>query len=135
MWRELFKPMYKDYCSLIRAAGKKVFMHSDGCIDAIYADLIDAGVDVINSQLFTMDIEDLAGRFKGRITFNGEIDRQWTLPFGTVQDVRRAVGRVRRALDDGRGGVIAQCEWGVRTPSENVRAVYQAWTEPIENLP
>jgi hypothetical protein len=135
MWRELFKPMYKDYCYLIRAAGKKVFMHSDGCIDAIYPDLVEVGVDAMNSQLFTMDIEDLGRRFRGRVTFNGEIDRQWALPFGTVLDVRRAVGRVRRALDDGRGGVIAQCEWGVRTPPENVRAVYQAWTEPIENLP
>ena len=135
MWRELFKPMYKDYCYLIRAAGKKVFMHSDGCIDAIYPDLVEVGVDAMNSQLFTMDIEDLGRRFRGRVTFNGEIDRQWALPFGTVLDVRRAVGRVRRALDDGRGGVIAQCEWGVRAPPENVRAVYQAWTEPIENLP
>jgi hypothetical protein len=82
-----------------------------------------------------MDIEDLGRRFRGRLTFNGEIDRQHVLAFGTVQDVRRAVGRVRRALDDGRGGCIAQCEWGVRTPPENVRAVYQAWTEPVENLP
>jgi hypothetical protein len=39
---------------------------------------------------------------------------------------------VRRALDDGTGGVIAECEWGVRTPPENVRAVFEEWGEPSE---
>jgi len=52
------------------------------------------------------------------------------LPFGTPADCREAVRRVRRALDDGTGGVIAECEWGVRTPAENVRAVFEAWMEP-----
>jgi hypothetical protein len=135
MWRDMFKPLYKDYCDLIHAAGKKVFFHSDGCIFDIYEDLIEIGVDAINSQLFCMDIEEIGQRFKGRITFWGEIDRQQVLSFGSVQDVFKAVGRVRRALDDGTGGVIAQCEWGTRNPSENIRAVFEAWTTPIEQLP
>ncbi len=29
-WREIFKPLYKDYCDLARAHGKFIFMHSDG---------------------------------------------------------------------------------------------------------
>jgi len=135
MWRETFKPLYKDYCDAIRAAEKKIFFHSDGHIAAIYEDLVELGVDAVNSQLFCMDIEELGRRFRGRITFWGEIDRQWVLPFGTVEDVRRAVGRVRRALDGGTGGVIAECEWGVRTPPENVRAVFEAWLKPIDELP
>jgi hypothetical protein len=57
------------------------------------------------------------------------------LPFGTVEDVRRAVGRVRRAMDDGRGGVIAQCEWGARNPIENIRAMFESWLDPVEELP
>jgi uroporphyrinogen decarboxylase len=135
MWREIFKPMYAKYCRMIRAAGKKVFFHSDGHIFDIYEDLIEIGVDAVNSQLFCMDIEEIARRFKGRITFWGEIDRQHVLPFGSTEDVRRAVGRVRRALDDGRGGLIAQCEWGVANPPENIRTVYKAWLEPTNALP
>ncbi|MBE3071086.1 MAG: methyltransferase [Planctomycetes bacterium] len=135
MWREFFKPLYKDYCDAIRGAGKKVFFHSDGHTAAIYEDLIEIGVDAINSQLFCMDIEDLGRRYRGRVTFWGEIDRQHVLPFGSVDDVRRAVGRVRRALGGGTGGVIAECEWGKHTPPENVRAVFEAWTEPLEALP
>jgi hypothetical protein len=131
MWREKFKPLYKDYCDMIHAAGKKVFFHSDGHIFDIYEDLIEIGVDAVNSQLFCMDIEEIGRRFKGRITFWGEIDRQYVLPSGTAQDVRKAVSRVRRALDDGTGGVIAQCEWGPGNPPENIRAVFEAWQEEL----
>lgn len=52
MWRSVFKPLYKDYCDVIHAAGKYVFFHSDGNIEAIYGDLIEVGMDAINSQLF-----------------------------------------------------------------------------------
>ena len=133
-WRRIFKPLYRDYCKMIHDAGKKVFFHSDGYIFDIYEDLIEVGVDALNSQLFTMDIEEIGRRFKGRLTFWGEIDRQHVLPFGSVMDVYKAVARVRTALDDGKGGVIAQCEWGVNNPPENIAAVYAAWDMPLADL-
>lgn len=127
MWRELFKPLYAEYCQMIHAAGKFVFMHSDGDIGAIYPDLIEIGVDALNSQLFCMDIEELGNLYQGKITFWGELDRQYVLPFGSVTDVQRAVQRVRAALDNGRGGVIAQFEWGLDVPRENAEAAFEAW--------
>ncbi len=127
MWRELFKPLYAEYCEIIHQAGKFVFMHSDGDIRAIYPDLIEVGVDALNSQLFCMDIEELGQLYKGKITFWGEIDRQYVLPFGRVADVKTSVRRVRSALDDGTGGVIAQCEWGLDVPRANIEAVFEAW--------
>ena len=131
LWRAIFKPMYKDYCDILAEHGKYVFFHSDGHIMDIYPDLIEIGVDAVNSQLFCMDIEEIGRRFKGQITFWGEISRQDILPFGSVEDVRAAVRRVRRALDDGSGGVIAQCEWGVRDPRENIEAVFETWLEDV----
>jgi hypothetical protein len=127
MWRAYFKPLYAEYARIIRGSGKFVFFHSDGCIESIIPDLVDIGVSALNSQLFCMNIEEVARRHRGRITFWGEIDRQKTLPFGATDDVRRAVRRVRAALDDGRGGVIAQCEWGVKDPFDNVAAVFDEW--------
>ena len=56
-WRQIFKPLYKDYCDIAHANNKFAFMHSDGNILSIYPDLIEAGVDAINSQLFVMDME------------------------------------------------------------------------------
>lgn len=127
MWREYFKPLYAEYCRIIHDAGKFVFFHSDGHIFDLISDLIEVGIDALNAQLFCMDIEEIGRRFKGQITFWGEIDRQWVLPFGSEDDVRAAVQRVRVALDDGRGGVIAQCEWGNDVSRENVAAVFEAW--------
>jgi len=129
MWRKLFKPLYAEYCRMIHAANKFVFYHSDGNITAIYSDLIEIGVDAINSQLFVMDIEELGRLYKGKVTFWGEMDRQHLLPFGKPEEVRAAVRRVRRALDTGHGGVIAQLEWGKLDPLENVEAAFEAWLE------
>jgi hypothetical protein len=129
MWREIFKPLYAEYCRLIHGAGKFVFVHSDGHIDAIIPDLIEIGVDALNAQLFCMDIEELGRKYKGNITFWGEIDRQRLLPYGEPEEIREAVGRVRQALDTGHGGVIAQLEWGKPDPRENIEAAYEAWLE------
>lgn len=133
IWREIFKPLYKDYCNIIHNTGKFTFFHTDGDTEEIFGDFIDVGIDAINSQLFTMNIEEICKKYKGKITFWGEIDRQNILPFGTSDDVRKAVMRVRKVLDDGKGGVIAQCEWGKNNPILNIKAVFEAWDEKIYN--
>jgi uroporphyrinogen decarboxylase len=128
LWREFYKPLYKEYCDILHKNGKFVFFHSDGNIEAIYPDLIEIGVDAVNSQLFCMDIERLGEKYAGKITFWGEIDRQNILPFGSTDDVRNAVKRVANALMKGkRTGVIAQCEWGTRDPKENILTVFEEW--------
>jgi len=131
-WREFLKPLYAGYCDLIHKYGKYVFFHSDGWIEAVYDDIIEIGIDAINSQLFCMDIEKLAHKHRGKITFWGEIDRQKLLPFGHLYEIEQAVYRLRRALDDGIGGVIAQCEWGKNNPKENIETVFDAWNKPLE---
>jgi uroporphyrinogen decarboxylase len=129
MWREMFKPLYAQYCRIAHDAGKFVFMPSAGQISQIYSDLIEIGVDALNSQLFCMDIEELGRCYQGKITFWGEIDRQQVLPFGTADDVRAAVRRVRNTFEDGTGGIIAQCEWGIGVSRENIEAVFETWLE------
>jgi uroporphyrinogen decarboxylase len=127
VWRELFKPLYKEYCDIAHAHGKFIFMHSDGCIHEIYDDLIEIGVDAINSQLFTMDMADLARRAKGKITFWGEIDRQHIMPARDPAVARRAVREVARHLYDPRGGIIAQFEFGLGANPDNAFVIYDEW--------
>lgn len=127
-WRRIFKPLYKTYVEIAHAHGKKIFMHSDGYIFDIYPDLIEIGVDALNSQLFCMDIERIGEQFAGKITFWGEIDRQHLLPYATPAEIAAAVQRVYRALYRD-GGVIAECEFGTGARPENVWQVYQTWEE------
>lgn len=125
-WRQIFKPLYQDYINLAHSHGKKIFMHTDGFTADIIPDLVESGLDAINSQLFCMDIEALGQQFRGKITFWGEIDRQHLLPFGSVQEIDAAVRRVYNNLYQN-GGCIAQCEFGAGARPENVLQVYQSW--------
>ncbi|MCB9770314.1 MAG: methyltransferase [Candidatus Omnitrophica bacterium] len=126
-WRQLFKPLYKDYIDIAHSRGKTVFMHSDGHILGIIPDLIELGLDALNSQVFCMGLDRLAA-FKGQITFWGEIDRQRLLPEGSLQEIRQAVSDFHQALYDS-GGVIAQCEFGLAAKPQNVREVFKAWRD------
>jgi len=124
-WREFFRPMYKDFVDITHGAGKTFFMHSDGHILAIYPDLIEIGVDALNSQLFCMGIENLEP-YAGKITFWGEIDRQHLLPFGSRAEIDAAVKKVHASLWRN-GGCFAQCEFGAGSRPENVRQVFESW--------
>ena len=124
MWREIFKPLYKDYIDIAHRHGKYAFMHSDGHILAIIPDLIELGLDALNSQIFCMGPENLK-QFRGQITFWGEMDRQWLLPHGTPEEIDAAVREVAAALYQ-RGGVIAQCEFGPGA-KPGVRQLFATW--------
>lgn len=125
MWREMFKPMYKDYVEIAKRYGKKAFMHSDGYTLDIIPELIDIGMDAVNCQMFCIGVDKLAP-YKGKITFWGEIDRQHLLVTGETAEVERAVKSVYDTLWAD-GGCIAQCEFGPGAKPENVYTVFKAW--------
>ncbi|MBM3854710.1 MAG: methyltransferase, partial [Verrucomicrobia bacterium] len=125
-WRRLLKPLYAEYVRIAHDAGKKFFVHSDGHILELYPELIEIGVDAVNSQLFCMDLEEVARRCRGRITLWGEIDRQRLLPHGTKEEVRDAVRRVHSFFWRD-GGCIAQFSFEGETRLENAEAVFAEW--------
>ena len=129
IWKKLFKPLYRNYCELAHSNGKFAFMHSDGHILEIYEDLIEIGVDAINSQLFCMDFDELEKKAKGKITFWGEIDRQHILPSNNPEDGRDAVQKVAKHLFDPSGGIIAQFEFGAGANPETALAVFDEWSQ------
>lgn len=126
-WIEIFKPMYRDYCEIAKASGKKMFMHSDGNILKIYPHLIEIGVDALNSQIFCMGIDNLK-QYAGKITFWGEMDRQHMLVDKTPADIDEAVRHINDTLWKD-GGCIAQCEFGPGGKPENVMQTYKSWDE------
>lgn len=127
VWREVFKPLYREYCELANAYGRYVFMHSDGFIQDILPDLIEIGVHALNAQLFVMDLAWLEQTVRGRITFWGEMDRQHVLTSRNPQVGREAVRKLARHLYDPSGGIIAQLEFGPGAWPETVMAVFEEW--------
>lgn len=127
-WKEQFKPIYKRFFDKIHAAGKYVFMHSDGYIYNLYDELIEIGVDAINSQVWCMGVEKVAEKCNHRITNWGEICRQHILPHGSIEDVVSAVSTMKEHLWVG-GGLIGQFEAGPDMPFENIRAGLINWNK------
>lgn len=125
MWREIFKPLYKDYIDIAHKHGKYIFMHSDGFILDILPDLVELGLDAVNSQIFCMGLDKLRP-LKGSITFWGELDRQHLLPYGDREAIIQAVTEIKDNLYE-QGGVIAQCEFGIGAKPENVRTMFETW--------
>ena len=101
-WREMIKPILKRMYDAAHAAGKFVTIHSCGKVDELFDDLVEIGVDCFNPfQPEVMDVEDLMKRYRGRLAFFGGLSTQKTLPYGSVEDVRR---QTRRLLELGREG-------------------------------
>jgi uroporphyrinogen decarboxylase len=126
-FRKFFCPFYRDIFKRIHDADKYVFFHSCGYIYDFYQDLIDCGVDAINSQVGCMGYEKVAEGFAGKVTFWGEIDRQNTLCRGTVQDVKNEMDRMKRLFYKNGGGLIGHSVAGVDVPLENIETLLSGW--------
>jgi len=102
--------------------------HSCGFVTPLISDLIEAGVDVLNPvQPESMDFEQVYAEFGDRISFNGTIGTQTTMPFATPEQVREMVFR-NLEIAGGRGGLLC-CPTHMLQPEvpwENVEAYVQA---------
>jgi len=119
----------KRMMDLTRQHGSYVMTHSDGAIRGIVPDLIEMGMQVLDPVQWRcrgMERHGLKRDFGAAVVFHGAMDNQRTLPFGTVQDVRREVIDNIRILGDGGGYILAPCH-NIQpiTPPENIVAMYE----------
>ncbi len=91
-------------------------------------DFIELGVDVLNCQASVMDINELK-KYAGKIAFRTDIDRQQVLPFVSPAEVKEYVFRLFHNLGTQDGGIIACGEISEDVPLENIKAMYEAFTE------
>lgn len=128
LWRCYFKPYMARLFAPIKEAGKFVFLHSDGQIDAIFEDLIEIGLDVYNPfQPEIRDVYEVKRLYGDRMCFFGGIGIQDLLPSGTPQQVKTEVRRMTEEV--GRdGGYILGAAHSVMAdvPVENLGALVEA---------
>lgn len=126
LWRDLFLPAYRRQFEPIKAAGKHVFMHSDGVVLEILPDLVDAGVNVFWSDLQLNPLGELRRRLGGRVCFQTLTDVQFMARNGTPDQIRQHVRNLIAALGSFDGGVIGCHEVAPDQPWENVVAMIEA---------
>jgi uroporphyrinogen decarboxylase len=103
MFERFIMPYYKQCIDLIKSYGLKVVVHSCGSIDRIIPRLIEAGIDGLHplqAKAAGMDADNLARKYGGKLVFIGGVDTQDILPFGTEDEVRAEVKRLRSLFGD-----------------------------------
>lgn len=127
--RTFLLPRMKRIIDLSHQAGAFVFHHNDGNILRILPDLVGLGIDLLNPIQWRaggMDRQFLKQTYGDRVVFHGAMDNQYTLPFGSPEDVRQEVADNLRILGKGGGYILAPCH-NIQsiTPVENVVAMYE----------
>lgn len=121
--REHYIPRLKRVLDAYHRRGKVVMWHSDGDINAILDDLVEAGIDLLNpiEVKANMDLADLHRRYPNLI-FAGGIDVTDLLPNGSPQQVKDAVVK---AIEDTEGKIMvgSSTELFDTVPLENFLAM------------
>jgi uroporphyrinogen decarboxylase len=130
-WRRYLRPGFAAYVELIKAYGAVAMHHTCGSVVDLVPDLIDCGLDVLQSiqpEADRMSLADLKARYGRELCFHGGISIQRTMPFGTPDDVRAAVCQIARVVKPD-GGYIFGTAHNVQadTSVENVRALLSAY--------
>lgn len=131
--REFLLPPMQKMIGLVHQAGAYAFTHSDGAIRRIIPDFLAIGTDVLNPVQWRcqgMDRKNLKRDFGDRLVFHGGVDNQYTLPFGSRQDVTQEVIDNIAILGAQGGYILAPCH-NIQSigPAENIRALYEAGYE------
>ncbi|MHB9037967.1 MAG: uroporphyrinogen decarboxylase family protein [Armatimonadota bacterium] len=133
MWREYFKPHYKAIFAEAHSFGMDVVLHSCGCVTDIVDDLIDIELDVLDPvQPGAMDIDEVARRFGGRISFSGAVDIQHLLIECTPRQIKDEISRIIDMLGSrfGNGLIIGPANsLTPDIPVANLRALFEACHE------
>jgi uroporphyrinogen decarboxylase len=128
-FRELVKPNLAKVFAVGKAHGLWTAYHSCGAIRPLIPDLIEIGLDVLNPiqcNAACMDPLELKQEFGSDLAFMGGVDTQDVLPFGTVDEVRKATARLIEGMTSDGGGYILAASHTVppETPDENIFAMY-----------
>lgn len=133
MWETFMLSRWKSVWQDVKDVNPdcRIWYHSDGNIEAIVGDLIDAGVDILNPlQPEALDVDAVYEQHGDRVTFDGTIGTQSTMPHGSPDDVRARVKEVIEKYGQNGGLIISPTHvLEPEVPLENIDALFEACRE------
>ena len=131
LWRKYFKPRWARIFGIVKDAGKITICHSCGSVADIIPDLIEIGLDVLESvqpEPEGMNPYELKRRFGKNIAFMGGLGSQYLLPFGTPAEITAEVRRLTREMGREGGYILSPAKaMQPETPTENAVAAFEAF--------
>ena len=129
-WRKMMLSRWRQVWQAIKEINPRCVIryHSDGNVMDIVGDLIEAGVDILNPlQPEALHVDAVHVRYGDRLSFDGCIGTQSTMPWGTPDDVR---ARVREVIEKyGTNGGLIISPTHVLEPEvsmANIEALFEA---------
>ncbi len=135
LFETYFAPKFKQYFDMVHRYGAKAMMHMCGTVNEFLPRLIELGLDiqdVVQPTTPDMDIAVLQRNFGDKLFFQGSMDVQKEIAFGTPEDVQK---EVRRRLDlFPKGGLFLGPSHAIQagSPLENILAMYREAGSLIE---
>ncbi len=133
MWRNMIHRRWLKIWGEVKEINPdcRIWYHSDGNISDVVGELVEGGINLLNPlQPECLNVDDIYARYGSRITFDGCIGTQTTMPFGTPKEVR---ARVREIIDKyGRDGGLIISPTHILEPDvpiENIDAFFDACRE------
>lgn len=125
MFREFFKPFYREIIDKAHSLGMHLWLHACGNIELFMPDLIEIGLDVIHPiQKYAMAETKTAERFGKDICIWTGLDVQQIIPWGTPGDVRKEVRYLIDTYYRSEGKLMITAGNGINgdCPPENLEA-------------
>jgi uroporphyrinogen decarboxylase len=135
MWERFIKPYHVRLNAVIHEHGARVIYHSDGSVMDAVAGLIDMEIDVLQALQFDaagMDPARLKALYGDRLSFEGGVSVQKTLPFGTSDQVRGEVQHLVSTLGKNGGYILGPSHYiQAGTPAENIYTMFETARRPV----
>jgi uroporphyrinogen decarboxylase len=126
-WRKFFKKPMQKLIDLAKSYGLKVHNHCCGAMHELIPEFIEMGIDELEPcqfHLSGMSAEKMNREFGKHITFYGGIDTQFTISFGTTEDVRKKVRENMEIFRNGGYAVGSDHTFLPEFPLENILALH-----------
>jgi uroporphyrinogen decarboxylase len=129
--RRLFFPWLAEIAQLSHTAGRPFLFHTDGKVDMVMEDIIDAGVDLLHPiEPKCMDIVAIKQKYGHRVALAGNLDLGYVLTLGTPDEVREAVKHLLRHVAPGGGFLLGSANSVTNyVPLSNFKAMIETTLE------
>lgn len=125
-FKEFIYPSYRKIFRRVREGSSHVYFHSDGHVLEVLDQLIETDACILNIQDRVNGIENIKSVCKGKICIDMDIDRQYLVPFGTLEEIKSHIKHVVGELAMKKGGLMIESEVHPPTPLRNIKAVIEA---------